>query len=357
MVLDLNDDISDDALLEAATSQQGTLRQLHWLSEKADKNKVAFFNVVEEVARAVPQLSIFVVDVAASVAEGTRLLRNEAPFEALRVRCLEVDQPTEDGEATAADVLSLVAALRGHASLRELSLRDVSLRSAAVLDTLAAAVVAGRLSRLVLCNCGLSPASVPALVHILRGGALTVLDIVNNGALLFDVPAAVQLADALVAHRSLQVFELYSAQLWSDPVATAAIIGALTRHPSLQSLFLCSDTPANRAAAGAALSALVAANSPSLHHLSLSHLHLGDDGLRHVLAALPCNRHLQMLDLEGAGMSDEFARDVLLPAVRASASLRTLLASKWWGGDEDGVAPPAVLEAEALVAARGGASS
>ena len=41
-----------------------------------------------------------------------------------------------------------------------------------------------------------------------------------------------------------------------------------------------------------------------------------------------------------------------LPAVRANTSLRTLSASRSWGDAHNGVAPPEVLEAEALVAAR-----
>ena len=53
-------------------------------------------------------------------------------------------------------------------------------------------------------------------------------------------------------------------------------------------------------------------------------------------------------------MSEVFARDVFLPAVRANTSLRMLSASNAWGGVPDSVVPAAVLEAEALVAARGG---
>ena len=69
--------------------------------------------------------------------------------------------------------------------------------------------------------------------------------------------------------------------------------------------------------------------------------------------ALPHNHHLRVLSISHTGASQAFSRDRTLPAIRANTSLRELTASAWWGGDANGVAPPAVLEAEALVAARG----
>ena len=61
--------------------------------------------------------------------------------------------------------------------------------------------------------------------------------------------------------------------------------------------------------------------------------------------------------LQHGQMSEDFARERFLPAVRANTSLRKLRASEWWGDEEDGEAPPEVLEAEALVAARAAADA
>jgi hypothetical protein len=94
---------------------------------------------------------------------------------------------------------------------------------------------------------------------------------------------------------------------------------------------------------GPALGALVAANTPSLQLLFVTFCHLGDAGMRPLLEALPHNTHLECLVCDGNGMSAAFARDLLLPAVRANTSLVVFNA----GNDHD-----AAVEAKALVDAR-----
>ena len=79
---------------------------------------------------------------------------------------------------------------------------------------------------------------------------------------------------------------------------------------------------------------------------------LGDAGMGPLLDALAQNTHLRLLYCTNTGMSEGFARDRFLPAVRANTSLKVLCASSNWGGDAHGQAPAEVLEAEALVAAR-----
>jgi hypothetical protein len=56
-------------------------------------------------------------------------------------------------------------------------------------------------------------------------------------------------------------------------------------------------------------------------------------------------------------MSNLFACNRFLPAIRANTSLRELSASEWWGGEDDGIAPEEVLQAEALVKARADANA
>lgn len=95
------------------------------------------------------------------------------------------------------------------------------------------------------------------------------------------------------------------------------------------------------------LAQLVAANTPSLHQLSLAFCHAGDDVLRPVFAALASNTSLRTLFVQHNKISTPFARDVMLPSVRANAALRRLVMV-----NDEGNRVPALLEAEALVAAR-----
>jgi hypothetical protein len=136
--------------------------------------------------------------------------------------------------------------------------------------------------------------------------------------------------------------------LWRDAEAAAVLMGTLTAHPRLRLLDLSFNRPDNgglpAAEAGAALSALLLANAPALHTLAIGGCRLGDDGMGSVVEALRHNTHLTKLNCNNH-MSEAFSRDVLLPAVRANATLRELVA-------QDYVVDVAAREAEALVAAR-----
>jgi hypothetical protein len=99
------------------------------------------------------------------------------------------------------------------------------------------------------------------------------------------------------------------------------------------------------AAVGAMLAALLLANAPALETLYIFHNLLGDDGMGPVVEALRHNTHLTKLNCSVNATSEAFARDKLLPAVRANAGLRKLVAAV----AENEVA---AREAEALVAAR-----
>ena len=164
-----------------------------------------------------------------------------------------------------------------------------------------------------------------------------------------------QLADALVSSRTLTRLGLTCACFWDDAAAAATVMRALTGHPCLQEVDLsCNDPPdADQFAAGVALGALVAADSPALERLTVSFSALGDAGLGPLLYAMPRNAHLRELYIEETGMSEAFARHTLLPSVRANSSLRELTVGTV---GENGQRPPEVPQAEALVAARGDAA-
>ena len=184
---------------------------------------------------------------------------------------------------------------------------------------------------------------------------MTSLRITHNGVQLLDEPTAVQLADAIAASRTLTRFTGHYVNFWRDRAAAAAVLRALTGHPTIREVNLNVNLPHDPVAAGAALGALVAANTPALQVLHIHGSHFGDAGLAPLFDALPRNTHLRTIGCSNNDMSADFARDHFLPAVRANTSLRTLVASLWWGDQEDGVAPLEVLEAEALVAARAAA--
>jgi hypothetical protein len=210
--------------------------------------------------------------------------------------------------------------------------------------------LAQRMHSVDLQRCGLSPASVPALARLLGSDALTSLLVL--GEHLLDAPAARVLAAALRANSTLTSLSLRNAGVFDDPAAAAELLGALTGHASLRMLSVRGNRvrTAHQAAAGALLGALVAANAPALTQLTVSWCRLGDECLRALFEALPANTHLRTLDCTSNRISEASAADVLLPAVRANASLRTLIIRGGWFD----LRWAALLDAEALVTRRRG---
>jgi hypothetical protein len=299
---------------------------------------------VEVLLRAAPQLRTLEADVdCETAAEAHRVLRNEPPFGPLCVRQFRISAYA----ATADEVLALAADLAAHAWLTGVSLSGAPLDAPAALDAVVDAALARRLSSVTLHSCGLAPASVPALARLIGGGdTLTELHIVGLRPLL-DAPAAALLANALRANTTLTALTLQGIQLWHDAAAAAELLGALTAHPRLRLLnlswnWLHGDVGVQAAEAGTMLAALLLANAPALQTLDISRSSLGDEGMRPVVEALRHNTHLTKLNCFHSELSEAFARDRLLPALRANAALRELVAG--------GSAPE--REAMALVAAR-----
>jgi hypothetical protein len=182
---------------------------------------------------------------------------------------------------------------------------------------------------------------------LVAGGALADLEVHSWRQWLLDDAAALVLGNALRASSTLTMVSLAGVSLWHVPAAAAVLLGALTGHASLRSLDISynyhDDDAAGQLVAGAALGALVAANAPSLTELDITFCNLEDTGLGPLFDALPANTHLRTLKCEDNRLSDAFARDALLPAVRANSSLREL---------NTGLRTDAAREAEALVQRR-----
>ena len=145
----------------------------------------------------------------------------------------------------------------------------------------------------------------------------------------------------------------------SSPLAV--LLASLVGHPSLRELHVGDTgtvTPRAALGLGACLHALVVADTPALKALDVRCLGLRAEGLRLLLRALPHNTHLETLDCgynaaRDARVDEAFARDVLLPAVHANASLTRLECGEDDGlsGAEGGRRPllPGCVEAMRLV--------
>ena len=253
-----------------------------------------------------------------------------------------------------ATLQALAAAVAAHTTLRELTLRLAPLHPFAPtsLDAVVQAALAARVRSLALLDCGLSWVSAPALARLLRSDTLMRLELEG----LEDIagPAAETLAAALSTNRTLRSLSRMRASVFSEPSACSALLTALTGHCSLQSLCLRNNRAVfqplfgtDATSYGVALGGLIAANAPTLTHLDCGICYLRDGGLGQLFAALPQNKYLRSLDCSGNIVSEAFARDVILPAVRANASLQRLTLESW---EEPGCAHTA--EAAALVQSR-----
>jgi Ran GTPase-activating protein (RanGAP) involved in mRNA processing and transport len=282
--------------------------------------------ILEALLSAAPRLRVCEADVRFSDAtEARRALRNDGVFGPLRVHAttLVLDR------ADAAMLVPLFADVAAHASLTDLVLFTAHFDVPEVLDSFVDAALSLPLLRTVqLSDCFLSPVSAPALARLLGSSTLPELVIYHYGHALLDAPAAALLSGALRANSTLTSLMLHGAHLWSNHAAATALLGALTGHVSVRRLRIFNDgmerSLENLQCAGMLLGALVAADAPALAALDVHGNALSDDGLRPLFEALPGNTHLRTLNCSYNDMSDAFAAAVLLPAVRANTSLRTL---------------------------------
>jgi hypothetical protein len=342
------------ALLAVVQANGGSLRGL-CVGTRMRTEQNLDVDHVQSLLQAAPQVTVCRADVVgdSGVADARRMLRNEAPFQPLRLHALGVnfdynDADEEEAEATTL-ALALAADIAAHASLKLLQLHNADIHTRVALDAVVDAALTREMNSLELWSCHLSPASAPALARLLGGGTLTELLFAQTEQLL-DAPSAALLGDALRANSTLTSLAFHWG-FWHNADGAAALLGALTGHGNLRRLALTNNhVLAAGAVAGPALGALVAAKAVALTELDVSYSDLGDAGLRPLLEALPHNTHLRTLLIAHNDVSDALAADVLLPAVHANTSLRVLRAGAWGG------AHAALRESQALVAARAAAA-
>ena len=347
-VLDLSQQqVSREVLLLVLTA--GSLRELHLHNLDAGHGENLMSPTVEQVAAAAPLLQVLTAEDVGCMWEGaSRVLRAEPPFALLQTRhTLRVQFCAEDVLRGGMDRVGPFAAALADAALQpallKLCVEFADTAQPDVMGALVDAVLARRLRKLKLSYCTSPPAA--PLARLLTGSSLTSLSLCEvEGRYtrpLFDAAGATLVADALRTNTTLTKLDLFGTGLCRDMDAAGALLGALVGHSSLRELKIVGEHSADSHTFGVALAALIAADAPALLALDCSENSHRDAGLAPIVEALPLNHHLRELDVRGNGMSATFARERLLPAVRANTTLRALLCAN------DMLRGPVAAEAEA----------
>jgi hypothetical protein len=248
-------------------------------------------------------------------------LRNDPPYGPLRVSELEANLSTVDE----ADVLAFAAAVATHEPLQ--GLKIVGVRSVRGLTALVDAAAERRFSRLSLQTCDLDVVCMPALARLLQRGSLTMLHVDVFSFPHTQEESVPELCAGLRACRSLTHLRLaLNTHGDANRRTVTDLLDAAAALPVLSSLDLSWSRFQDRAAAGRALGALLAANLPNLRTLIVYSCHLGDEGMAALLDGLAVNTHLRELDFcqQGNDLSEAFQRNQLGPALAELAARREL---------------------------------
>ena len=226
----------------------------------------------------------------------------------------------------------------------------VPLENVAVADALMRGIAEARVSDVTFRACGLAPGSMPGFTRLLQASCLERLSIHNTGESVWEAPCLTSFCHALRSS-TLQVLDLSECYPLRDHAPAGELVAALVGHQTLRKLSLFFSGVGNtddawRRAAGEQLASLVTRNTV-LQELSLMNIDLGEAGLALIFETLPQSSPLKELHIYGETISREFARDAILPAVRANTSLRKLKLTS----SKDGTYPE-LVEAQAIVAAR-----
>ena len=228
-------------------------------------------------------------------------------------------------------------------------------------DALVDAAISAGIKDTLFGGCGLSQTALPALTRLLQSPGFVCLSVSNlsNRHALLEGPALPAFCEALRNCRSLWNLKLAEVKLWADMAAATQLFAAMEGLPALQELNLNNDrtdaTPASQRAAGECLARLIA-RSTSLRVLQLFNNWLGEAGLEPIFQALRGNSELVELIRMAEQVSADFARDVVLPAVRANTRLRKLFGFCWVDANGwpvyDDEQDPSLLEVQDILAAR-----
>ena len=302
------------ALLHVVATNATSLRELVLLPHSVSFREQPETETLRALLDAAPGLRALECGLRCTLDVALPVLRREPPFgPAVRLKALHVSRIR--------DVHALSAALAVSTSLEEVevgaSWPETEAESNALVDALR--------SLPSLRSLALYGAPGSAVAGLLGCPTLETLFVENTPVRLLDSPAsAAALCGALRANTHLETLCL-SGSLWRDIDAAAALFSALQACPSLTTLLIASIEPLQRQppAAGAVIAALVV-HAPALASLNLSFYPHGDVFFGPVIEALPQAARLTELEMLSFTFGEDFARERLLPAVRACASLRSL---------------------------------
>jgi hypothetical protein len=348
-------------LLDVVGANGSSLRRLWFTVPSPPWPKVCSGETLRALAQAAPLLhTLETYFVKCSCEDASALLRKQAPFSAVRLTKLVVNCDENDDErpSSAERIRPFLEAL-ADPTLQpsvEAMITYADLRQPAVAALLAEATLARRWDMLTLSLCTLPPAV--QLARLLSGSELKTLyvsgvqqPVFPNGGPAWDEAQTAVFADAVRTNTTLTTLELSGSRVLLNMPTAAVLLRALVAHKSLQTLRL-GESASGPDALGPALAALVAADAPALRNLDVSAEappFLSEAILAPILDALQHNHHLRWLNLGDVDISEAFARERLLPAVRANMSLRSLTVGCI---DEESPAAEVLEEAVALVEAR-----
>lgn len=312
----------DAALLAALLEQHPGVEEL--ICEAPDEAAVLLRDArlapakVEELLLLGPSLRLLAATVGPCAASVACELLSEPFFAPLRCDHLHVVD-----FARTSDVTAFAAVAGRHTTLQALTLSEAPLNLPPALSSVLELAVSLHLRALCLTACHLRPASLVGLASLIRRGqleALTLSCVPDEPHLLAGVGLHA-LCDALPVS-NLRALALHHAGAW-EAAEAPALLDALARAPHLMDVCITdAEAPAEvKDALGTALGALVA--SDGLTNLTLGSF-LGDAELGPLFRSLGAVKRLRRLELSCADLTPSFARNTVLPAARANASLRLL---------------------------------
>jgi hypothetical protein len=283
---------------------------------------------VSTLLRNAPRLRALHTDVdCTTYAEARAMLRGEPPYNSSSLRLQHLLLSWAAPTALMADLEACPFPPTG------LSVYDTAFDAPGALELLLGAARATRLRTLGLARSAL-PANEEACNALGRlfsapECAVTRLRLIEMPGFLRTPDDATRLADALLGARTLSALELRTLRLWDpEPEVGGVLLDRLAVHLTLRTLILEDEDISHDAAryAGDALGDFIRNDACGLLTLDVSCCRLRRRGLRPLLWALPLARRLRVLVIEQIGpddgpRSEAFYEHVLLPAVRANASL------------------------------------
>ncbi len=274
----------------------GFLRELNLQCIRADHVHEFSKMIADALLSAAPLLQVLTAeDAFCTWEDAPQILRGEPPFALLQLRSRLVvhfhDVIGPGGMERVAPFSAALADVTLQPALMHICIKGANFTQPAVTGALVDAVLARRLRELTLENC--TPPAAAPLARLLAEGLLTSFAICSLQSdfrtPLFDAAGATLVADALRVNTTLTKLALGGANLCVDMGVAGTLLSALVGHPSLREFQVHSEliTGEDCSAFGAALAALVAADSPALHaFVCLDNELLGDAGLAPIVEAL-----------------------------------------------------------------------